>query len=56
MQVHGGDGVTAANGAALGALAAAQDFIRTELPRVDHLAALCLDGEDGDARARPDGF
>ncbi len=27
-------------------LAAAQYWIRTELPRIDHLAALCRDGED----------
>ncbi|MFN7989990.1 MAG: acyl-CoA dehydrogenase [Thermoanaerobaculia bacterium] len=39
-----------------GKLAAAQYFIRTELPRVDHLAALCRDGEDSYARARPDWF
>jgi butyryl-CoA dehydrogenase len=34
-------------------LAAAQYWIRTELPRVDHLAALCRDGEDSYARLDP---
>jgi butyryl-CoA dehydrogenase len=29
-----------------GLLSAAQYWIRTELPRVDHLATLCRDGED----------
>ncbi|HEU4729616.1 MAG TPA: acyl-CoA dehydrogenase [Kofleriaceae bacterium] len=35
-------------------LAAAQYWIRTELPRIDHLAALCRDGEDSYARLDPD--
>jgi alkylation response protein AidB-like acyl-CoA dehydrogenase len=34
-------------------LAAAQYWIRTELPRIDHLAALCRDGEDSYARLDP---
>ncbi|HEX4418151.1 MAG TPA: acyl-CoA dehydrogenase [Kofleriaceae bacterium] len=35
-------------------LAAAQYWIKTELPRIDHLAALCRDGEDSYARLDPD--
>jgi butyryl-CoA dehydrogenase len=35
-------------------LAAAQYWIRTELPRIDHLARLCRDGEDSYARLDPD--
>ncbi|HSS01411.1 MAG TPA: acyl-CoA dehydrogenase [Kofleriaceae bacterium] len=35
-------------------LAAAQYWIRTELPRIDHLAALCRDGEDSYAQLDPD--
>jgi butyryl-CoA dehydrogenase len=35
-------------------LAAAQYWIRTELPRIDHLAALCQSGEDSYARLDPD--
>ena len=35
-------------------LAAAQYWIRTELPRIDHLAALCRDAEDSYARLDPD--
>ena len=35
-------------------LAAAQYWIRTELPRIDHLAALCRDGEDSYAKLDPD--
>jgi butyryl-CoA dehydrogenase len=35
-------------------LAAAQYWIRTELPRIDHLAALCRDGEDSYVRLNPD--
>jgi Acetyl-CoA dehydrogenase C-terminal like len=34
-------------------LAAAQYWIRTELPRVDHLAALCRDVEDSYLRLDP---
>jgi len=34
-------------------LAAAQYWIRTELPRVEHLAALCRDGEDSYVRLDP---
>ena len=34
-------------------LAAAQYWIRTELPRIDHLAALCREGEDSYARLDP---
>jgi butyryl-CoA dehydrogenase len=39
-----------------GKLAAAQYWIRTELPRVAQLAALCRDAEDSYARMRPDWF
>jgi butyryl-CoA dehydrogenase len=35
-------------------LAAAQYWIRTELPRIDHLAALCRDGEDSYAQLDPE--
>jgi butyryl-CoA dehydrogenase len=35
-------------------LSAAQYWIRTELPRIDHLAALCRDGEDSYAKLDPD--
>jgi butyryl-CoA dehydrogenase len=35
-------------------LSAAQYWIRTELPRIDHLARLCRDGEDSYARLDPD--
>jgi alkylation response protein AidB-like acyl-CoA dehydrogenase len=35
-------------------LAAAQYWIRTELPRIDHLAQLCRDGEDSYASLDPD--
>ena len=35
-------------------LAAAQYWIRTELPRIDHLATLCRDGEDSYAQLDPD--
>ncbi len=35
-------------------LAAAQYWIRTELPRIDHLARLCRDGEDSYGRLDPD--
>ncbi len=35
-------------------LAAAQYWIRTELPRIDHLAALCRSGEDSYAKLDPD--
>jgi butyryl-CoA dehydrogenase len=35
-------------------LAAAQYWIWTELPRIDHLAALCRDAEDSYARLDPD--
>jgi alkylation response protein AidB-like acyl-CoA dehydrogenase len=35
-------------------LAAAQYWIRTELPRIDHLATLCRDAEDSYARLDPD--
>jgi alkylation response protein AidB-like acyl-CoA dehydrogenase len=37
-----------------GTLAAAQYWIRTELPRIDHLARLCRDGEDSYQRLDPD--
>ena len=40
----------------LGKLAAAQHWIKAELPRAAHLAALCRGGEDSYARARPDWF
>jgi butyryl-CoA dehydrogenase len=39
-----------------GKLAAAQYWLRTELPRVAHLAALCRDAEDSYARMRPEWF
>ncbi len=39
-----------------GKLAAAQYWIRTELPRIAHLAALCRDAEDSYARMRPAWF
>lgn len=39
-----------------GKLAAAQYWIRTELPRIPHLAALCRDAEDSYARMQPDWF
>jgi alkylation response protein AidB-like acyl-CoA dehydrogenase len=35
-------------------LSAAQYWLRTELPRIDHLAALCRDGEDSYAKLDPD--
>jgi butyryl-CoA dehydrogenase len=35
-------------------LATAQYWIRTELPRIDHLATLCRDGEDSYLRLQPD--
>ena len=35
-------------------LATAQYWIRTELPRIDHLATLCRDGEDSYAALDPD--
>jgi hypothetical protein len=35
-------------------LATAQYWIRTELPRIDHLAALCREAEDSYARLDPD--
>jgi butyryl-CoA dehydrogenase len=35
-------------------LSAAQYWIRTELPRIDHLATLCRDGEDSYRRVDPD--
>jgi len=35
-------------------LAAAQYWIRTELPRIDHLAGLCRSGEDSYGRLDPD--
>ncbi len=39
-----------------GKLAAAQYFLRTELPRIDHLAALCRDAEESYLKARPGWF
>ncbi|NUP13424.1 MAG: acyl-CoA dehydrogenase [Polyangiaceae bacterium] len=39
-----------------GKMAAAQYWITTELPRVAHLAKLCVDGEDSYARVPPDAF
>jgi butyryl-CoA dehydrogenase len=39
-----------------GKLAAAQYWIRTELPRIPHLASLCRDAEDSYGRMRPDWF
>jgi alkylation response protein AidB-like acyl-CoA dehydrogenase len=35
-------------------LATAQYWIRTELPRIDHLVALCREGEDSYARLNPE--
>jgi butyryl-CoA dehydrogenase len=37
-----------------GKLLAAQHWIRTELPRIPHLAALCREGEDSYARLQPE--
>jgi alkylation response protein AidB-like acyl-CoA dehydrogenase len=37
-------------------LAAAQYFLRTELPRIDHLAQLCSTGEDSYSRLDPAGL
>ncbi|HET9752563.1 MAG TPA: acyl-CoA dehydrogenase [Myxococcales bacterium] len=39
-----------------GKLAAAQHWIRAELPRVEHLAQLCRSGEDSYGAAEPDWF
>jgi butyryl-CoA dehydrogenase len=39
-----------------GKLAAAQYWLRTELPRIPHLAALCRDAEDSYGRMRADWF
>jgi hypothetical protein len=39
-----------------GKLAAAQHWIRAELPRMAHLAALCRSGEDSYGSAQPDWF
>jgi butyryl-CoA dehydrogenase len=39
-----------------GKLAAAQYWMRAELPRVSQLARLCLDAEDSYARARSEWF
>src|SRR5262249_22643503 len=39
-----------------GKLAAAQYWIRSELPRVEQLAALCRSGEDSYASARAEWF
>ncbi len=39
-----------------GKLAAAQHWIRAELPRTAHLAELCRSGEDSYATARADWF
>jgi butyryl-CoA dehydrogenase len=39
-----------------GKLSAAPYYIRTELPRIEQLAALCESGEDSYARAQPDWF
>jgi butyryl-CoA dehydrogenase len=39
-----------------GKLCAAQYWIATELPRVDHLAALCRSAEDSYARMKPEWF
>ena len=39
-----------------GKLCAAQYWFATELPRIDHLARLCREGEDSYARMKPDWF
>ncbi len=39
-----------------GKLCAAQYWLTTELPRIDHLADLCREGEDSYARMRPEWF
>jgi butyryl-CoA dehydrogenase len=39
-----------------GKLSAATYYLRTELPRIEQLAALCESGEDSYAQARPDWF
>jgi len=39
-----------------GKLAAAQYWLRTELPRIPHLSSLCRDVEDSYGRMRPDWF
>jgi butyryl-CoA dehydrogenase len=39
-----------------GKLSAAEYWVKTELPRVHHLAGLCMSGEDSYARARPEWF
>lgn len=39
-----------------GKLSAARYFIRTELPRVEYLVALCREGEDSYARLKPESF
>jgi butyryl-CoA dehydrogenase len=39
-----------------GKLCAAQYWFATELPRIDHLARLCREGEDSYARMQPDWF
>jgi len=39
-----------------GKLAAAQYFLHTEVPRVDHLAALCRDAEDSYLAIKPEWF
>jgi butyryl-CoA dehydrogenase len=39
-----------------GKLCAAEYWIKTELPRIDHLAHLCRSGEDSYARMAPDWF
>ncbi len=39
-----------------GKLCAAEYWMRTELPRIDHLASLCRSGEDSYARMSPDWF
>ncbi len=39
-----------------GKLQAARYFLRTELPRIDHLAELCVTAEDSYAAMKPEWF
>jgi len=53
------EGLAASRGPAAfyeGKLCAAEYWIRTELPRIDHLASLCRGGEDSYARMAPEWF
>ena len=50
------DGVSRDAGYYRAKLAAAQYWIRTELPRIRHLAALCRDAEDSYLRIGAESF